>query len=123
MRAAHLWARALCDPELVCEVAFREWTLGGEIRHPSFQRVEDRPAQTRAAGLAGEAADHRRPPLHLLQRALEQVRKRYERRWRLLPAPGAGLGRMVRPCGTGALRTRGYGQADLFDELKARVSK
>ena len=26
-------------PELVCEVTFREWTLGGEIRHPSFQRL------------------------------------------------------------------------------------
>jgi ATP dependent DNA ligase-like protein len=26
-------------PELVCEVSFREWTLGGEIRHPSFQRL------------------------------------------------------------------------------------
>src|SRR5262249_27357891 len=26
-------------PELVCDVAFREWTLGGEIRHPSFQRL------------------------------------------------------------------------------------
>src|SRR5262249_22198914 len=26
-------------PALVCEVAFREWTLGGEIRHPSFQRL------------------------------------------------------------------------------------
>jgi ATP dependent DNA ligase C terminal region len=24
-------------PELVCDVTFREWTLGGEIRHPSFQ--------------------------------------------------------------------------------------
>lgn len=30
---------------------------------------------------------------------------------------------MVRPSGTGALGTRGYGQADLFDELRARVSK
>jgi len=26
-------------PELVCELAFLEWTLGGEIRHGSFQRV------------------------------------------------------------------------------------
>jgi len=26
-------------PELACEVTFLEWTLGGEIRHPSFQRL------------------------------------------------------------------------------------
>lgn len=26
-------------PEVVCEVTFREWTLGGEIRHASFQRL------------------------------------------------------------------------------------
>lgn len=36
-------------PELVCEVTFREWTLGGEIRHPSFQRVR---ADIRSADLA-----------------------------------------------------------------------
>jgi len=26
-------------PELVCEVAFRELTLAGEVRHASFQRL------------------------------------------------------------------------------------
>jgi hypothetical protein len=34
---------------------------------------------------------------------LQDVGKRYERRWRLLPAPGKDPGRMVRPSGTGAL--------------------
>jgi len=28
-------------PELVCEVTFREWTLSGEIRHASFQRLRN----------------------------------------------------------------------------------
>jgi bifunctional non-homologous end joining protein LigD len=35
------WAR----PELVCEVAFTEWTREGRLRHPSFQGLrEDKPA-------------------------------------------------------------------------------
>jgi bifunctional non-homologous end joining protein LigD len=35
-RNAH-WVR----PELVCEVAFTEWTQDGKIRHPSFQGIRD----------------------------------------------------------------------------------
>ena len=31
------WTR----PELVCEVAFTEWTPEGTLRHPSFQRLRD----------------------------------------------------------------------------------
>ncbi len=39
-------------PELVCEVSFREWTLGGEIRHPSFQglRTDIDPADVTREG-------------------------------------------------------------------------
>jgi bifunctional non-homologous end joining protein LigD len=33
-RAAHF-----CEPELVCEVQFTEWTDEGGLRHPSFQRI------------------------------------------------------------------------------------
>ncbi|HST62746.1 MAG TPA: DNA ligase D [Longimicrobium sp.] len=33
------------DPELVCEIAFTEWTEDGKIRHPVFQGLrEDKPA-------------------------------------------------------------------------------
>jgi bifunctional non-homologous end joining protein LigD len=40
-RHAH-WVR----PELVCEVAFTEWTSDGKIRHPSFQGIrEDKRAE------------------------------------------------------------------------------
>jgi bifunctional non-homologous end joining protein LigD len=40
-RSAH-WVR----PELVCEVAFAEWTGDGKIRHPSFQGLrEDKRAE------------------------------------------------------------------------------
>lgn len=36
------WVR----PELVCEVAFQEWTHDGRLRHPSFQGLrEDKPAK------------------------------------------------------------------------------
>ncbi|WP_242334253.1 MULTISPECIES: non-homologous end-joining DNA ligase [Anaeromyxobacter] len=35
-RSAH-WVR----PELVCEVAFTEWTHDGKIRHPSFQGLRE----------------------------------------------------------------------------------
>jgi bifunctional non-homologous end joining protein LigD len=43
-RNAH-WVR----PELVCEVAFTEWTADGRIRHPSFQglREDKRAAEVR----------------------------------------------------------------------------
>ncbi|WP_230945163.1 hypothetical protein [Burkholderia territorii] len=34
-------------PELVAEVAFIEWTPGGQLRHPSFQSLRaDKPART-----------------------------------------------------------------------------
>ena len=39
-------------PELVCEVTFREWTLGGEIRHASFQRLR---TDIPPADVAGES--------------------------------------------------------------------
>jgi bifunctional non-homologous end joining protein LigD len=53
-RNAH-WVR----PELVCEVAFTEWTQDGKIRHPSFQGLrEDKRAvdvvRERAATAAGK---------------------------------------------------------------------
>ena len=33
-------------PDLVCEVAFLQWTEGGHIRHPSFQGMRpDKPAR------------------------------------------------------------------------------
>jgi bifunctional non-homologous end joining protein LigD len=32
------------EPELVCEVAFGEWTAEGRLRHPSFQGLrQDKP--------------------------------------------------------------------------------
>ncbi|MGA9657964.1 MAG: DNA ligase D [Asticcacaulis sp.] len=43
VRRAAKWVR----PELVCEVAFGEWTPDGHLRHPSFQGLrEDKPAKT-----------------------------------------------------------------------------
>ncbi len=39
-------------PEVVCEVTFREWTLGGEIRHASFQRLR---TDVRPADVARES--------------------------------------------------------------------
>jgi len=48
-----------CEPELVCEVRFGEWTGEGGIRHPSFQRLVEgadprecgyEPAQSERAG-------------------------------------------------------------------------
>jgi bifunctional non-homologous end joining protein LigD len=41
-RTAH-WAK----PQLVCEVAFAEWTDDGQLRHPSFQglRLDKKPAE------------------------------------------------------------------------------
>jgi bifunctional non-homologous end joining protein LigD len=48
------------EPELVCEVAFLNWTPDGVLRHPSFQGLrEDKPARsvTRESALpAGKAA-------------------------------------------------------------------
>jgi bifunctional non-homologous end joining protein LigD len=63
-RNAH-WVR----PELVCEVAFTEWTGDGKIRHPSFQGlredkrardvVRERPARTPHADAAPDASGTR----------------------------------------------------------------
>jgi len=38
-----------CEPKLVAEVAFTEWTSDGSIRHPSFQslREDKRPEEVR----------------------------------------------------------------------------
>jgi bifunctional non-homologous end joining protein LigD len=35
--ARHTWV----EPELVCEVRFKEWTHGGNLRHPVFVRLRD----------------------------------------------------------------------------------
>ncbi|WP_143827895.1 DNA ligase D [Anaeromyxobacter sp. Fw109-5] len=76
-RNAH-WVR----PELVCEVAFTEWTADGKIRHPSFQglREDKRPedvVRERAAGGATSTATSTATP----------TEKRVPRRSR---SPGAG---------------------------------
>jgi bifunctional non-homologous end joining protein LigD len=49
------------EPELVCEIAFTEWTDEGQLRHPVFQGLrEDKPAadvvRERPAGLPAGAA-------------------------------------------------------------------
>lgn len=42
MRRGAVWVK----PELVCEVAFSEWTPDGRLRHPSYQGLrEDKPAR------------------------------------------------------------------------------
>jgi len=45
----------------------------GEASGAGDDEVENRPAKTEAAGLAGEATDHFGPAFDLTQRALEQV--------------------------------------------------
>jgi bifunctional non-homologous end joining protein LigD len=56
------------EPELVCEIAFTEWTDEGKIRHPVFQGLrEDKPAadvvRERPADLSeGEASDAPKRP-------------------------------------------------------------
>src|SRR5487761_706720 len=45
----------------------------GETSGAGNDEVENRPAKTEAAGLAGEATDHFGPAFDLTQRALEQV--------------------------------------------------
>ncbi|KVS51658.1 DNA polymerase [Burkholderia cepacia] len=51
-------------PELVAEVAFLEWTPGGQLRHPSFQGLRaDKPAQAvrrESPAEPGAEADHAR---------------------------------------------------------------
>src|SRR5581483_2829738 len=60
-----------CDAfdELPVEVVEADAVSAGD------DEVEHRPAGGEAAGLAGEAADHLRPPLHLAERALEKIRR------------------------------------------------
>src|SRR5579885_2563770 len=65
--ATLLLARAALDP-LAVEVVEADAVGAGD------DEVEDRPAEGEAAGLAGEAADHLRPSLHLAEAPLEQVR-------------------------------------------------
>ena len=77
-------------------------------------QVKDGPDQGQAAGLAGEAADHLGAPLDLAERALEQVRNRYEKAAGAVRAEGPRRGAdgsswavsTVRPSGTGASGSR-----------------
>ena len=57
------------QPELVCEIAFLNWTPDGVLRHPSFQGLrEDKPAKSVkreraiAAGKAAKASNDDDPP-------------------------------------------------------------
>src|SRR5436309_11838273 len=53
------------DPELVCEVRYKEWTEGGHLRHPVFLRLRDdkRPEECLPpAGAADDTAGDEEPP-------------------------------------------------------------
>jgi bifunctional non-homologous end joining protein LigD len=59
---AHTWV----EPELVCEVRYKEWTSDGLLRHPVFVRLREdlRPEETRREAAPGGAApgSHEPPP-------------------------------------------------------------
>lgn len=50
-----------CEPELVCEVQFTEWTDEGGLRHPSFQRLVQE-ADPRQCVYQGPARENPAPP-------------------------------------------------------------
>jgi bifunctional non-homologous end joining protein LigD len=57
----HVWV----EPELVCEVRYKEWTEEGLLRHPVFLRFRDdkAPNECRFEELAGQAPRPKREPL------------------------------------------------------------
>lgn len=73
-RRAH-WVK----PELVCEVAFTEWTADGRIRHPSFQglRADKRPADVRRekAEESPRGRDSRRGGTKMTPQAARRARR------------------------------------------------
>lgn len=50
------------SPELVCEVAFTEWTGDGKIRHPSFQGLREDKRASEVVREVATATTARRPP-------------------------------------------------------------
>jgi bifunctional non-homologous end joining protein LigD len=54
----HTWV----EPELVCQVTFREWTDDGLLRHPVFERLRDDKRPEEAVREGGEPAAPPAPP-------------------------------------------------------------